>query len=66
MTPEAQVKPEGRMKMAGNQALMDRMIADRAARNRRTAFWTQRTAEMRAQTQRSAANDTTTPARTGS
>ena len=54
------------MKMAGNQALMDRMIADRAARNRRTAFWTQRTAEMRAQTQRRVANDTTTPARTGS
>lgn len=54
--------------MKSNRAVMDRMIADRAARDRRNAYWAQRTAEMRAHALRqAAANDTQpTPARTGS
>ena len=54
--------------MNGNRAVMDRMIADRAARDKRIAFWAQRTAQMRAHALRqAAANDThPTPARTGS
>ena len=53
--------------MKSNRAVLDRMIADRAARDRRTAFWANRTADMRARALRqAAANDTHAPARTGS
>lgn len=54
--------------MKSNRAVMDRMIADRAARDRRNAFWAQRAAEMRANTlRRQTANDTgAMPAMTGS